>query len=377
MSQHHSPFVSVVMPAHNASAFLPRTLGALLESDLPRHQWELIVVDDASTDASAAIATRYAHTVVRITDRAHGPAYARNRGVEVARGDIVVFVDSDVVVHKNTLRLLAHALSEASDVGAVFGSYDEAPTAPGVVSQYRNLLHHYVHQQNPGERDTFWAGAGAVRKSTFIDAGMYDEWHYPRPQIEDIELGGRIIEHGQRILLRPDIQVTHLKKWTLLGIVRTDLRDRGIPWARLLLHRKAFAKTKALNLRWTEKLNTVLVWSGLGLLPFALFTRSWTWVLVSLGCFLATVLISFRLFGFFARSRGIFFAIQVLPLQLLYYFLNGISFGVGWLLKEIVGAPLPDPRVEAYAELGVERWPPVPSRARPSTWTSDRGDKAP
>ena len=127
------------------------------------------------------------------------------------------------------------------------------------MSQYRNLLHHYVHQQNAGEVETFWAGAGAVRRSVFEEAGMYDEWHFARPQIEDIELGSRIRQLGHRILLRPEVHVTHFKRWTFVGVVRTDLRDRGIPWARLLAHRGAVLTTASLNLKWSEKLNTILV----------------------------------------------------------------------------------------------------------------------
>jgi hypothetical protein len=54
------------------------------------------------------------------------------------------------------------------------------------MSQYRNLIHHHVHHQNAGHVETFWAGAGGVRRDVFSEAGMYDEWHYGRPQIEDI-----------------------------------------------------------------------------------------------------------------------------------------------------------------------------------------------
>ena len=80
---------------------------------------------------------------------------------------------------------------------------------------------------------------------------MYDEWHYARPQIEDIELGARI-RRWQAHPARPEIQATHLKKWTLAGVIRTDLRDRGIPWARLLAQRGTVLSSKTLNLRWTS-----------------------------------------------------------------------------------------------------------------------------
>jgi cellulose synthase/poly-beta-1,6-N-acetylglucosamine synthase-like glycosyltransferase len=364
------PFMSVIMPAHNAAGLLPRSLGALRNSDLPRDRFELIVVDDGSSDDTSMIAARYADTVVTLPGRPHGPAYARNRGFEVSRGDIIVFIDSDCVVHKDTLSRFMACFASEPDVGALFGSYDDRPPASGLMSQYRNLVHHHVHHRNAGDVETFWAGAGGVRRDVFAEAGMYDEWHYAKPQIEDIELGARIRRLGKRIVLDPAIQVTHLKKWTLAGVIRTDLRDRGIPWARLLMHRGAMMSSGTLNLRWTEKLNTILVWVASLLVLLAPIVWSLTPVWLALGCIAVVLLLNAPLWAFFARVRGPVFAVLVMPAHLMYYLLNGISFGVGMLLQILIGPPLPDPTTSAYAEVGVQRWPPVPTKNRPSSWTA-------
>lgn len=363
------PPLSVIVPAHNAAGILPRSLGALLSSDLPRDRWELVVVDDGSADETSLIAARYADTVVTLPGKPHGPAYARNRGVEVSRGDIIVFIDADCVVHTDTLSRFAALFAAQPELGAAFGSYDDRPPASGLMSQYRNLIHHYVHHCNAGDVETFWAGAGAVRCDVFLEAGMYDEWHYGRPQIEDIELGARIRGLGRRILLDPTIQVTHLKKWTLGGVVRTDLRDRGIPWARLLMHRGAMMSTGSLNLRWSEKLNTILVWLAALLVFVAPLLRSWAAVWVAFACIGTVLALNLPLWQFFARVRSPLFAVLVMPAHLMYYLLNGISFGVGLLLQHLIGPPLPDPTTSAYAEVGVQRWPPVPTKNRPSSWT--------
>jgi glycosyltransferase involved in cell wall biosynthesis len=363
------PLLSVIMPAHNAAGILPRSLGALRNSDLSKDRWELVVVDDGSSDDTSLIAARYADTVVTLPGKPHGPAYARNRGFEVTRGDVIVFIDADCVVHQDTLSRFAALFEAQPDLGAAFGSYDDRPPAGGIMSQYRNLIHHYVHHQNAGEVETFWAGAGAVRRAIFSEAGMYDEWHYSRPQIEDIELGARIRRLGKRIRLDPAIQVTHLKKWTLRGVIRTDLRDRGIPWARLLMHRGAMMSTASLNLRWTEKLNTILVWVAALLVLAAPFLRSLWPIRAAAVCLAIVLLLNIPLWLFFARVRGPVFAVLVMPAHLMYYLLNGISFGVGLLLQNLIGPPLPDPTTSAYAEVGLERWPPVPTKNRPSSWT--------
>jgi GT2 family glycosyltransferase len=368
MTTPKKPVCSVVMPAHGAASYLSETLGALTDSDLPRDTWELIVVDDGSLDETAAVAGRFADTVIRLPGRPHGPAYARNRGFEVARGPVVVFFDADVVVHRSTLRGFLEVLAERPDVGAVFGAYDTQPRAKGLVSQYRNLVHHYVHMNGAGEADTFWAGAGAIRRDVFEEAGMYDEWHYARPQIEDIELGARIRSLGKKILLAPQIQVTHLKKWSLRNVIRTDLRDRGIPWARLLAHRGDAMSAKSLNLRWTERLNTALVWLAVfAIIVAAIMRKPWLAAAAPL-LVLPVIALNWRLWVYMARLRGVLFALAIIPLHLMYYGLNGVSFLLGLLLHQTVGAPVPDPTTAAYAEVGVQRWPPVPTRHRRSTW---------
>ena len=362
------PYLSVIVPAHQGHSVLPLSLGALKTSTLPRSSWELIVVNDASTDDTDELASELADTVVRLPGKPHGPAYARNRGFEVSRGEIIVFIDADVCVHPDTLGRIAAIFKAEEDVGAIFGSYDDRPADPGFFSQYRNLLHHYHHQINAGEAQTFWAGCGAIRANVFADAGMYDEWRFPRPQIEDIELGNRIHALGHRILLRPEIQCAHLKRWTLRGMLRTDLKDRGVPWARLLVAQGSTLQTKALNLKTREKICTALVWLMLlSLLAAGLFRTS-ILVAAGLACLIPVLYLNRSLYGFFARIRGIGFALRVIPIHVLYYCMNGVAAGWGWFLHELLGGPSPDPSVEAFAEVGLKTWPPVPVKRNSGWW---------
>lgn len=361
--------LSVIVPARNEAETLPKSLSALLRSDLPRAQWELIVVDDASSDATVQVAGRYADTVVELPGpRPLGPAYARNRGCAIARGSVIVFLDADVCVHSDTLRKFADLFASDASAGAAFGSYDADPVAPGLVSQYRNLLHHYVHQRSGGDAETFWAGCGAVRRTVFLDADMFDEWHYPRPQIEDVELGGRIRALGHRIVLRPDIQATHLKRWTLAGVLRTDLFDRGVPWTRLLVQQGTVTRVATLNLSRIEKAKTALVWSAIVLAALAWPMRDTRWLIAAGAPLLAVIIGSADLYACFARVRGVRFALAAIPLHVLYYATNGLSVCLGWLIHHAVGEPRPDPLIEAYAEVGVQHDPPLPSRRRGGPW---------
>ncbi|HEV8149110.1 MAG TPA: glycosyltransferase family A protein [Gemmatimonadales bacterium] len=319
------PTFSVIVPAHNGVTVLPLSLGALAASNLPRERWELIVVDDASGDETPRLAAQWADRVVSLNGAPHGPAYARNRGVEASRGEWVVFIDADVVVHTDTLQRFAEAIAKDPDIDAVFGAYDEAPPAPGFLSRYRNLLHHYIHLCGAGEADTFWAGCGAVRRSAFQRVGGFDEQRYPRPQIEDIELGYRLRDQGSRIVIRPEIQGAHLKRWTLFGSIRTDLLDRGIPWVRLLLERKRMANPAHLNLKRGERAKMTLVWLGLLLLVVALLLHSGVALAAGIAALLTVVLWNLALFRWFGRQRGPLFALAVVPMNLWYYLVSGVA----------------------------------------------------
>jgi glycosyltransferase involved in cell wall biosynthesis len=355
------PRLSVIVPAHQAQRTLGEALAAVCASTLPRGVWELIVVDDASLDETALIAAEFADVVLRLPGRPHGPAYARNRGFEMASGEIIVFVDADVAVHVDTLERFVRIFDAAPTVGAVFGAYDNRPRAPGIVSQYRNLLHHYHHHASPGEAQTFWAGCGAIRASVFSAAGMYDEWAFSRPQIEDIELGNRIHDGGYRILLQPEIQCVHLKVWTFTGMIRTDFRDRGVPWARLLAAQRAPLASGTLNVAAREKLSTVLVWGMiLGFGVAAAWSRPDVLYVVA-GLFALVIALNLRLYAFFRRTRGAAFTLAVLPLHFLYYTVNGVSAAWGSFLHGLIGDPKPDASVQAFSEVGVKMWPPVPA----------------
>ena len=121
----------MVVPAYRCADQLRASLPALRANNWPRDDWELIVVDDGSTDDTTAVATALADRVVRVPDGPRGPGFARNLGANEARGDILLFVDADVVVHPEVLARVAARFQQDASLVAVFGSYDDRPAAPG------------------------------------------------------------------------------------------------------------------------------------------------------------------------------------------------------------------------------------------------------
>lgn len=204
----------------------------------------------------------------------NGPAAARNAGAREATGDILVFIDADIEIHSDVFTRIRAAFEAQDQLVAIFGSYDDAPEAPGIVSRFRNLLHYHVHHTSAGPATTFWGGIGAVRRHAFERVGGFDQQRFPVPSIEDIELGMRLTAAGALIVLDPQIQGTHLKHWSLSQMVRTDLHNRGIPWVELLLESRA--GSSALNLSWRHRLSTASVLVGFGALALGRFRTALT-----------------------------------------------------------------------------------------------------
>jgi glycosyltransferase involved in cell wall biosynthesis len=250
-----------------------------------------------------------------------GPAAARNAASRAARGDVLWFVDADVVAHGDVPAHLQRAFADPGVV-AVFGSYDDAPPWPAFASQYMNLRHHAVHHRSPGDAQSFWSGLGAVRREAFATAGGYDAARYLVPSIEDIELGYRLREHGGRIRLVPEMQGTHLKRWTLAGVIETDIKLRALPWARLLVERPEIPLH--LNVRPTERLKALLAAALLASLPAAALGLVPAWTPL-IGFALAWA-VNRPLFAVFARRNGIGFGFAALAFHQLHYVYAGGAY---------------------------------------------------
>lgn len=331
------PLLSVVIPVYNSSDYLRRCLSALAGSDYS--DYEALIVDDGSTEPIREIVDGFGYGYVRI-DGPGGPARARNHGARMVSGRVLVFVDADVCVASDVLSRFAAHFSEPRDLAAVIGSYDESPAEPNFLSQYKNLFHHYVHQQSDGPINTFWSGCGAIDRATFLKFGGFDEERYRRPAIEDIELGTWVSAAGHPILLDSRIKAKHLKKWTLVGLCRTDIFDRGIPWTRLMLRAGEMAGT--LNVTSSQRLSVAL--SGLTVL--SILPAFWNpWLLsVPIALFLIVTAINADFYRFFARRSGWLFALRVVPLHWLYFWYCGFSFAAGWLLHHLERPARPETR---------------------------------
>ncbi len=308
--------LAAIVPVHNGARHLDRCLAAL--TDLRDPAVELIVCDDGSTDESAAIAQARGARLVRLPKN-QGPSAARNAAARETRAEILLFVDADVEVHADAAARVLRRLREDATLDAVFGSYDDTPAEKNFCSEYKNLLHHFVHGASAGRVSTFWTGLGAIRRSAFEASGGFDE---RLRCMHDIELGYRLTDAGRAIRLDAEIQGKHLKRWSLASLVKADIFCRAVPWAKLLLQRQTLANE--LNLKTSQRASALLLAAALLLGPLCLARPA---LFLAPAALLATIAwINRPLYRFFLERRGPTFAVRAYLMQLLYYAYSGAAF---------------------------------------------------
>jgi len=317
-----APKLSVIIAAYNAAA----TIAACLQGTCAQAEGEteIIVVDDCSNDTTAATAGRFPVAVLCLPVRS-GVAAARNAGARAALGAILLFLDADVVPAGDLFVRGVKAMAQ-DGVDAVIGSYDAQPAVRSTVSLFKNLAHHYFHQNARREAVTFWGACGFIRRDLFLAAGGFDQQRYLLPSIEDVELGARLVRAGARIIVDPDLQVTHLKRWTLLSLLATDVTRRAIPWTLLALETGGLPTD--LNFSWRQRLAALTAVALAAALVAMLRWRQMGLVFTAL--LPAAAILNRDLYCLFYEHGGLRLALCGFVLQQLYYLysLAGLAAGV-------------------------------------------------
>jgi glycosyltransferase involved in cell wall biosynthesis len=217
--------VSIVIPAYNSAPTLRPLLDAAVGETSTRWTHEVIVVDDASTDDTAALVRGYPGVRYLPQPENGGPARARNRGAREAAGDYVVFIDSDIVPAAGFLDRLMHDVTREPGIAGVSGVYAEEPLFnDGYVADYRNLQTHFWKISSPGAADdNFPVSLCVLRRSDFLEAGGLAE-RFRGADVEDFEFGRRMTARGARLLVSPRIVGHHHPEETFAKLMRVLFR---------------------------------------------------------------------------------------------------------------------------------------------------------
>lgn len=319
--------LSIVIPVYNGGENFRLCLESIKKFSPP--QLEVIIVADGDTDGSRNLADEFGYQLL-INPISKGPATARNMGAKIAQGDLICFFDADITINEQTIPQIVDFFDDNQDISAIIGSYDDTPFADNFLSQYKNLFHYYNHQQGNKIASTFWGACGVIRREIFIKIGGFNE-NYRCPSVEDIELGYRLIKEGYKIRLCKDIQVKHLKKWTVVSLLKAEIFYRAIPWTSLILKYKQVIND--LNLNWYSRISIVLVYSLL-LFCLLLFWKN-QFSLLILFNIISLLILNFSIYRFFYQKKGLLFSLMVIPWHWLYYFYGGLGFIIGLIKSHI------------------------------------------
>jgi GT2 family glycosyltransferase len=315
--------ITVIIPFHRNLSHLAASVPAVRRS-MPTA--DLLIVADGAIEDCGPLAEAWSARVVAMNGPL-GPAAARNRAASVSRSDLLAFVDSDVVVAPDALPGMCRLLEHDDRLAGVFGAYDLFPPERNFMSQYKNLSHAYIHERGATRASTFWAGLGVVRADAFRQVGGFDE-RFRRPSVEDIDLGYRLVRAGYALRLDAGFRGRHLKRWTLWSAIVTDVRARGIPWTQLIHRFRAL--TNDLNTNLTLRASVVLAYGVAISLVLALaIPRA---AIVAAAMLAVLVGMNFGYYRWFAQTRGLAFALRVVPVHLIHHLCNGLSFIAGTVL---------------------------------------------
>jgi cellulose synthase/poly-beta-1,6-N-acetylglucosamine synthase-like glycosyltransferase len=197
--------ISVIVPVRNAARTIGACLDGLEAQSVSRDRYEVIVVDDGSTDDTRDKVKGY--SVILLTQAHQGPAAARNRGVGAARGEIVLFTDADCVPDREWIEEMVRPFTDPEVVG-VKGAYltrQEEVVARFVQREYEERYERMARRRFIDFIDTYSAG---YRREVFLAQGGFDAG-YPNASVEDQELSFRLAERGYKMVFNPRAAVYH------------------------------------------------------------------------------------------------------------------------------------------------------------------------
>ncbi len=265
MNESISPVASVVIPVYNGEATIDRVLTHVLaQQNCPAY--EVIVVDDGSTDRTCEIVRRF--QAVRLIEQANaGPAAARNKGAQNARGQYLCFTDSDCLPHPDWISCLLSGFGNER-IGAVMGTYGIANPQSWLATCVYDEIRFRHRVLLPEYPQVFGSYNVCLQRQIFLELNGFDA-KYRYPSGEDNDLSYRLTKKGLRIHFVDTAKVDHFHPVSVRKYLKEQFRH-GF-W-RAKIYREHFDKTRGDDYTfWKDGLEIVLVYAFFVLGTVAIF----------------------------------------------------------------------------------------------------------
>lgn len=324
----YRPLVSVVIPVKNGGAVMDSCLRAIKGSYY--RNFEVIVVDDRSTDETVAIAKRHGCTVFEGVE-GMGANNARNFGANKAKGDVLVFIDSDIVVARETLLGIVETLDDEG-LDAVVGLYTAKHRHESFVSQYKNLWVRYSYIKSPPAIDWLFGAISGIKRPAFEKMGGFNAELMAHHGHDDIELGKRFARENLTIILNMDLEVEHLKQYTVWSFIKNEYH-RSLGFAELAMRFGETTKsvrTGFVNVYPAFILSTIVAVPIASLVLVSLLGYTPMWVAgAGAGVYF---LLNVRFLNYLEQVRGIFAMLAMIPFLVIDH-LTCLAGSVAGILK--------------------------------------------
>ena len=314
-----SEFISIIIPNYNGESTIGKCLEAAFSSRYDN--FEVIVVDDCSSDNSIEIIKRFPCKLVALKERS-GASKARNAGARNSKGKLLFFIDADCIVKEDALSVASAAYAENGPDVVVGGTYTPMSYDNRFFSIFQSVFINYSETKNLENPDYIATHAMAIDAETFRKSGGFPEVFMPI--IEDVEYSHRIRREGYKLIMNPELLVQHIfnytfprslknafkksKFWTIYSVNNKDLlADSGTASVELKVNVLSFFLNFLFLLLWIFTQNSLLLY------PIPLI-------------FTANIFINRRLIRSFYKTKGLSFAF---PATLYYTLLYPVAVGTG------------------------------------------------
>lgn len=315
--------LSVIIPNRNGENTIGLCLEALFNS--AHDSFEVIVVDDCSTDNSISIIKNYPCKIINLEQHS-GAAHARNRGAEQSRGELLFFLDADCLVFEDTLALAEKALGNASDKIVVGGTYTLRPYDQTFYSTFQSVYIHYSELKNIHHPDYVAAHAMVISARVFHQSGGFPNKFLPI--IEDVEFSHRLRRNGRRLFMQPELQVRHIFGFrSMVDSLRNGFRKSKY-WVMYSLGNKDLLSDSG-TASYELKANVFALFGSFCLLVGFLVTFKLMFLLFLGALFCGNVLLNRKLFSLFYKSGGSVFLVTA---SAYYIFIYPLAVGAGAMM---------------------------------------------
>lgn len=267
---------SVIVPVYNGAALIERCLDGIGDQTTALDEYEIIVVDDGSRDATAKTARAWGerhpdHRLTVISQENAGPAAARNHGAQIAQAPLLLFTDGDCAPLPGWVEALTAPFDDPDVVGAK-GTYVTEQT--GLVPRFVQAEYEdrYDHMRDLPQIDFIDTYSAAYRRDVYLENGGFDPI-FTTASVEDQEFSFRLAQKGYRLVFAPDAQVSHLHDEDVKEYARRKYYIGY--WKALLTRWHPERMVQDSHTPQVLKLQIVLMAALIGLVPLALLGLAW------------------------------------------------------------------------------------------------------